>query len=385
MGGGGKGSKQPKAPNYSALAAQQGEINQQTAQQLTAANRPNQYDAFGNSITWDQTPSAKYVSLQQQLQALLQAGAQDVTKPGYSQRAATAARAQQLELEKQIKAEEGNAVWNQHQNLSPEAQAAWEKYNSDASAASSKYGDLLNQYLSQYSQGTPYGNFAGGPQSGAFSSTAGNVKAYNEAEFNGDKVADALYKSVMDRALPQQQRDQAAIDSQLKLQGLVPGTEAYDVAMKNLMTSQTDSNNLASQNAVLAGAEEGRAKYASYLSGQGQQFGQDLSGYSANLAGNAQNYNQALNTYGTNAQTYQMNRNQPLQELAGIAGIAGGSPYSPTYTGFSSATGYNPTDLLGAAQAQQAASQASANSSNSKKGSTLGAASSLGGAFLGSK
>lgn len=391
MGGGKSSSKAPATPDYSALAAQQGSINQQTAQQLTAANRPNQYDAFGNSITWTQTPepgkdAAAYQKSVQDANNMVIGQVYPGTgglplspqgKQAYIQAAQTAAN--------NAAASGYGGTWSQHQNLSPETKAAWDKYNSDTAAATSKYGDLLNSYLSKYSQGSPNPDFAGGPQTDKFSSTAGNVKNYNDAEFNGDSVANALYDSVMTRARPEQEREQASIDSQLRLQGLQPGTEAYDRSMKNLMTSQGDSNLLASQNSVLAGANEGRAKYNSYLSGQSQQFGQDLSGYTANMAGNAQNYAQSADTYGRNSQNYQLNRNQPLQELSGMAGMASGTPYTPTYTGFSSATGYNPTDLLGAAQATQAANQQKSNASAGKKSGLLGSATSLGGSYLGSK
>lgn len=435
MGGGGKSSKAPKTPDYSALAAQQGQINQQAAQQLTEANRPNQYDAFGNSITWNQTQSPEYAQAQAVVDDYKKSMA---SHPNWNQKQAQAQLATYQAAADKAK---DSGTWEQHQNLSPETKAAWDKYNSDASAASSKYGDLLNSYMSNYKSPTGNADFAGGPQMGAFSSSAGqispfsssagkinpfsssaqNVLGYNDSQFNGDNVANALYDSVMTRARPEQAREQASIDSQLKLQGLQPGTEAYDRSMKNLMTSQGDSNLLASQNAVLAGANEGRAKYSSYLSGnqsqfgndvgaynsnlagqaqqfgqdlsgynanlnsQSQQFGQDLSGYQANMGANAQNYQQNSNTYSQNAQNYQMNRNQPLQELSGLAGIAGGQPYSPTYSSFSAASGYNPTDLLGAAQATQAANQQKSNASAGKKSGMLGSATSLGGSYLGSK
>jgi len=339
--GGGKGGSKASTPDYTALAQQQGQINQQTAQQLTAANRPNQVDAFGNSITWSQNLSPEQQAQKDSLTAQLAAQQKLKSDNGWSGGIDDAIAKTQSDLSGL------QGTWTQNQNLNPETKAAWDKYNSDTNAATSKYGDILNNYLKNYNS-TP------------FSSSAQNVKAYNDPEFNGKDVADATYNSVMDRALPQQQRDSAALDTQLRQQGLTPGTEAYNNSMQNLMKSQGDVTTLASQNATIAGNQDARAKYASYLSGNSAQYGQDQN-------------------------TYQVNQNTPLQQLSGMAGIAGGTPYTPTYTGFSSATGYNPTDLVGAAQATTAANQSSRNSSNSKKGSTLGAASSLGGSYLGSK
>lgn len=372
MSSGGKGSKSAKTPDYSALAIQQAELNKQAAMDLTALNRPNQVDAFGNSITWNQTYTPAQQAALDQAQAKLDQ--YDAAAKANTWWAPDLIAKDRAKFQKELDDAKAAGTWTQQQSMNPEQKAIWDKYITDSGSAMSTYGDILNQYLSKYTNS----EFAGGPQMGDFSSTAGNVKAYNDAEFNGDNVAQALYDSIMTRSRPEQERNTAALDTQLRQQGLIPGTEAYNRSMQNLLTSQNDANLLASQNSVLAGAQEGRNKYNSYLAGQGQQFGQDLSGYQTNLAANQQNYSQGLNTYLTN-------RNQGLQELAGLAGLAGGSPYQPTYPGFSAATGYQPADLLGAAQATQAANQQKANASNSKKGGLLSAGSSLGGAYLGGK
>lgn len=254
MGGGGKGGgSSPKTPDYSALAVQQGQINKDTAQYLTEANRVNQYDPYGNSITWD-------------------------------------------------KPQDGSASgWSQHQNLTPEQLAANQKMISDTNGAASQYGSILNKYLAQYNSN------------------------------DGSNAQDAIYNAINARNQKSQAHDTDALTTQLRQQGLQPGSEAYNRAMQNLMTSQSDSNALTSQNATIA------------------------------------------------------SRNQGLQELSGIAGIASGRPYQPAYSNYSQATGYQPTDLLGAAGATNAANQSSANASNSKKSGLLGSATSLGGSYLGSK
>lgn len=332
MSGGGKGSKSAKAPDYSALAQQQGLINQQTAQQLTEANRPNQYDPFGNSITWNQVKSPE----QEQAQKNYDYWNSFVTGNGWTGEDGRQRRPQDIAWAKKNQLVEaqnalngaGSGRWEQHQNLNPETKQAWETFMRNANQAGSSFGGILNDYLSSYS--------------------APDLAQYDPN--SSDKaVADALYGSVMDRGRKEQQRESDSLTTQLRNSGLVPGSEAYDRAMRNLMTSQNDANLLAAQNATLAGGAEARSQYATQLQGQ--------------LAG----------------------RNQPLQEIAGMAGVAGGTPYTPTYQGFSGATGYNPTDLVGAAQAQYGAKQAGANASNSKKGGLLGAGASLGGSYLGSK
>lgn len=272
MSGGGKGAKSAKAPDYAALAQTQGDINQSAANAQTAANRPTQINAQGNTLQWSQGP---------------------------------------------------NGQWTQQVVLTPEAKAAQDTSIWKTNAANNDYNDILHNYLSTY-------------------------KAPASSEdpiFSGKSVSDALYGSVMDRGRVEQQRENDSLTSQLRNSGLQPGSEAYDRAMKNLMTSQNDSNLLAAQNATLAGANESRAQYNTYLQG----------------------------------------RNQPIQEMSGLAGMAGSPAAQPVFQGFSGATGYNPTDLVGAAQAQYGAKQAGANASNSKKSGLMGAGASLGGSYLGSK
>lgn len=306
MSSGGKGAKSPKAPDYSALAAQQGQINKDAATDLTAANRPNQYDPFGNSVTWsngavtDQERAAEYQKLLKEYQGYIAAGNKNTEASAVLGKMAAGGDYGLTGRQQQT------------QTLNPETKAAWETYMKNANQASSSFGNILNNYLSNY--------------------TAPDAQGMDK------NYADALYGSVMDRGRVEQQRETDSLTSQLRNSGLVPGSEAYNRAMQNLTTSHNDANLLASQNATLAGRQE-----------------------------------------------YRNSRNQPLQELAGISGVAGGQPYTPTYSGFSGATGYNPTDLVGAAQAQYAAKQSGANASNSKKSGLLGAGASLGGSYLGSK
>jgi hypothetical protein len=187
---------------------------------------------------------------------------------------------------------------------------------------------------------------------------------YNEA--SGKAVSDATYRSVMDRARPQQERDMGALTSQLRQQGLQPGTTAYDTAMRNLMTSQGDVNAQAANQATISGYDEARQRYLAQLQGADQSFDQSLQS-------NAQNFGQSLAGY-----------NQPYQNAAALAALAG-NPINPSFSGFSGATGYNPADMLGAANAGYQAQMGGANASNAKKGSTLGSGLGFAGSMMGGK
>jgi len=162
---------------------------------------------------------------------------------------------------------------------------------------------------------------------------------------SGQAVGNALYESIMTRARPSQQAEEETFTTRLRQQGLQPGTEAFDRAMRNLMTSQQDANLLASQQATMLGGQEARSIYDTQLRGQAQQYGQQR-------------------------QEYQ----DPWSKAAAAQGFVGGM-YRPDFRGFGTSTGYNPADMLGAAQAQYQAraNQANANAAN-KNANTIAAA-----------
>jgi hypothetical protein len=58
--GGGKKSKAPPAPNYTAIAAQDAAAQKETAELITQQNRPTQKDALGNSINWTKDASGNW-------------------------------------------------------------------------------------------------------------------------------------------------------------------------------------------------------------------------------------------------------------------------------------------------------------------------------------
>lgn len=280
MSSGGKG-KGPKAPDYAALAKLQGKEDRKTAEAITASNRPDQYDALGNSTTWTKDASGK---------------------------------------------------WTQNQNWSPEVQKQFQQQI----AASGTAGELQNAILA---------NLRG---RGQFSGP--DMPQYDER--TGRAVSNATYNAMTARTRPEQQRSQEALSNKLRLQGLEPGTEGYDRAMRNMMTSHADADALAAERATIAGYDEARQQYMAQLQGQNQDFTQNLTEY-----------------------------NLPWQE-AQMAQSMAADRYVPTMPGFSGATGYNAPDYLGAATAQHQAKVSQQNASNQKKGSTLGAGATLGSAAI---
>ena len=160
---------------------------------------------------------------------------------------------------------------------------------------------------------------------------------------SGQAAGDAMYESYMSRAGKEQGDQQAKMQTQLRQQGLQPGTEAYDRAYKNLLTSQGDVNAKAALDSRVLAGNEARQNYDSYLRGQNQSYGQADSDYSR------------------------------AWDTAGAANNMVNSQYRPTFSGFSGATGYNPADMSGAAQAQYNSKMGGYNAQQGKKGSTMNA------------
>ena len=168
----------------------------------------------------------------------------------------------------------------------------------------------------------------------------------------GDKMAADMYESVMGRARPEQEREKNSIDLKLRQQGLQPGTEAYDRAMKNLMTAHGDVATQAGLESTAAGYEEARQRFAQQLQAQNQEYGQAMQNYS-----------------------------MPLDRAGTVSNLVAGLP-GTQFQGFSGATGYNPADLTGAARDRYAAKMGGYNAQQQKKSNTLGAGAGLGSAAI---
>jgi hypothetical protein len=180
-------------------------------------------------------------------------------------------------------------------------------------------------------------------------------KLQNQGDFEGPeaiqwdpegytKYGDALYEQTMNRARPDMARKEDQYNTRLLQQGLQPGSEAYDRAMQNMLTAHGDVATQAGLNARVQGGNEYRQDFNSQLQGQNQEYGQALQEYQ--MPWDQAGATQALN---------QGNRN--------------------TFQGFSGATGYQPADMMGAAQAGYNAKMGAYNAKEqkaaNKKNSTM--------------
>lgn len=164
----------------------------------------------------------------------------------------------------------------------------------------------------------------------------------------GDAMSNALYESVMGRARQEQGRQQDALDTKLKQQGLQPGTEAYDRAMRNMLTAHGDVSTKAALDARLAGGQEARNEFGARTVAQQNAYQQKMGEYRL-----------------------------PWEMLSSAQGAAAGMP-RPQFQGFSAATGYQPANMIGAAQKGFETEMGKYNAEQQKKGNTLNTAMQVG-------
>jgi hypothetical protein len=419
-GGGGKGgSKAPKSPDYVAAAREQGEQNRKAASELTSANRPTQYDAFGNSINWSKTASSQYTQAQKDLDYWnnFVSG-----KTGASAKDIKWAKSHQLKDAQssfdKLK-DDPNATWTQNVNYTPETMARIQADFANQDTARANYTNMLKSAPGAYNargleakawqNPSQYGvnqDSAVSPQyqTSQFGLEPDSVQQFDQSW--GDKYSDALYGRVMDRARVEQGRETDSMATKLRQQGLIPGTAAYDRAMQNLMTSHGDVQTLAAQNATIGGYQEARNMYDTMLRGNQQQYDQNRGIMEAQIGADQNLFNQRLSANAGNRDTYRMlqealqqqfsqeqaaNQNALQQYMGQWSGLANaqamqaGGTYTPTFQGFGTATGYSPADITGALQSQYSSQLGSYNAQNQAKGSMLGAGALFGGSLLGGK
>jgi hypothetical protein len=150
---------------------------------------------------------------------------------------------------------------------------------------------------------------------GAFS--GGDKLAWNPDAMQ--EYGDSIYGSIMDRTRVEQGRERNMMQTQLRQQGLMPGSEAYDHAMQNMLRAQGDVSAQAAQQATIASKDQYRNDYIAQLKGQDVNFAQNLQEYQLpwDVAGTAQGLAQGLR---------------------------------PNFDTFGTATGYNPANMTEAAQ-----------------------------------
>jgi hypothetical protein len=272
MGGGGK-AKAPPAPDYTALMQQQQAQYQQNYQQQLS-------------------------DMKTQLATATQANRATQVGPG-----GTLSWSQ-----------DPSGQWTQTTTLSPQEQQI---YNTQ----------LANQQQAQGVQSSANTQLQNLMKQGAWQPTTA-LPQFSQDYANN--YANEMEKTLTARLQPQYTQDQNAMQTKLSLQGLQPGTEAYDRAYQNLLKSQGDVISQANLQAQLAGQNQAQSMYGTQL--QGAEAANTLS----------------LQQYMT-----------PWDTATKAAGLAGGAS-APSFANYNqqgtsaSLPGLGSTDIVGAAQQQYA-------------------------------
>ena len=299
MGGGGflglgPAPSAPAAPNYQAAAQTTAEGNLAAAQAATAANRVNQVTPYGN-LNYAETGTDS----------------------------------------------QGNPTWTATTSLSNVGQQLLNNQN----ATSLGLGSAINAQLGQVQNVMGGGFNPNIPQTQTSLSNQGGMQGWDKA----NEILQA-------RLAPQMAQQAEAQAATLANQGIVPGTKAYENAMRTFNQGQNDLLT----NSQLAGANINQSLFNQGL--QGAQFGNTAQ---------QQAYNQALTNY-----------NLPLNTLSALR--TGAQVQNPTFVNAPQQATTSGADILGATQmgynaqmgnfnAQQAAQQG-LNSGLMGLGGTLGAA-----------
>lgn len=181
---GAMGPPAPPPPNPLDLINAQTAANSTAAQESTALARPDVTNPFGSS---------KWVRVE------------DATVPG-------------------------GFRWENTIAFSPEQQGLYDTTVSNQQSLLDTSSDLLGRIDSNYA--TPFDLASYGPAQTVDS----NPDNFNTQR---DEVQAALYERLMRARQPQMERDKSQMDSTLRNQGLTPGSEAYDNAMRGLLEAQS--------------------------------------------------------------------------------------------------------------------------------------------------
>ena len=365
MGGGGflglgPAPKAPAAPDYRAAAAETAQGNLEMARAATAANRVNQITPYGN-LTYT-------------------VAGQDAW---------------------------GNPMWQAETSLSDVGQQLLDQQNN----ASLGLGSTINAALGdvQNTMGQPFNPNTPAIQYGA---QAPNLNTQGATPYNQQLVGDAANlqtqlgtggmagwdraSAILNQRLqPQLQIQQEQLDTKLRNQGIMPGTEAYnrskaalgmqqnDLINQSQLTAQQIGGNLFNQdlqagqfgnqaltqqqqNQIAAGGFNNQANQQTFTNqlanqqAQNQAMNQQFSNQqaSANLGNTAQQqaFNQQLTQY-----------NMPLNTLSALR--SGSQVQNPSFVNSAQQATTQGADILGASQMQQNAAMGAFNAGQAAQGS----------------
>lgn len=283
------GSKKAKSPDYRGAAEATAQSNKEMAEFAAKANRVDQYTPFGTQ-EWFGAPGtpdySQVTTLTPELQAALDA-----------QQAATLERSNLgMEMLGSVRQDMQTPedFWNTLPSVAgtPNVPDFYGKNLPDMGRMPDPSG--LGKNIPDPRVQKRLGTSAIDPR------VQEQVSLDARAEYD-PRFADTAFQRQMSLVGPTHEAASEAMDVQLRNQGLVPGTEAYDDATRNLRNQQGEEVNRMSADAVDRGRSEQQAEYLRELSsanfglGSGaQRFGQESALAQLGLQGGGQRFGQEM-------------------------------------------------------------------------------------------
>ena len=291
---GGNGGADPSQVNPAQLAQITQANNQNTWQQQLNASRVNSVTPEGSS-TWSQTPQFNQGAYDQAMQAWQAAGNPNLPQPTREQFTTQQwTNTQTLNPQNQALRDAQRGFQQDAANALP---GAAQRYLSGAAQGPNRSGIPDFQYTASTQQqgqlganarptygqvsapgsmsNPTFGNINRGGLTSSAQTTArdwastvqGDVTDWNRQLAALDpwmfdqQGSDAMYNMSTRYMLPQQQAEKQALEARLGEQGFVPGTPAYETALKQILDSQSLAQADARDRALLAGREFGNQAF----------------------------------------------------------------------------------------------------------------------------
>jgi hypothetical protein len=346
----------PEPPNYVSAANATAAGNLQYAEYTTSANRPTVDTPMGDE-TWTNSGT--------------------VSNPDYTENISLTPTEQAAETgQQQIQENQTNLG----QTL--QGQAASEMAGGFNAPSLSSYTDAVSPLNESFSGFNPTASGVGGVNTAAPQFSQATANAGTQAAFNAE----------MGLVQPEEQLQTQTTGNQLALEGLAPGSQAYNNAETQLGTEQNQENSTIANNAVATGNQEASMDYQNALEGydagntaQDQAYGEAMNTYgtgqtamSNEAALQSQENSEALQNYGT---AYTAAENNYLEPLNAMQSVLGGEQVSePSFPSFATQAQTAGPNTLGAAEDTSSYNQGIYNTQAQEASNGKGAMSSLAGA-----
>ena len=404
----GKSASAPPTPDYVGAAKEQGVQNLAAAKQSNLMSNPNMYTPFGNQTVSYSAPTFDQASYENALSKykagnidrnrfMRQGNPEGDTTTGgsyFDQAAYDAANAARGAAPTREAYTTGGGVPTIIQSLTPQAQQTLESQQRVQTALanlgevgiSNAYNTLSQPFVPTTTeikhdfggyQAVPLADQYGLAQAKTAADTYGLAQRQIDTSNLTQMPTNAgmnTQQAILSRLNPTIQAGDTSFKQALANQGLAPGTEAFDAAMRNREASKNDLYNQAALQGIsvdMAARQQGLNEQLSqaglYNAAVGQNFGQGITADQLANAAVGQNYGQGMTTQGTQysqalnkaqfqntAQQQQLAqdlalRSQPINEVIGLMG--GSQIQLPQFQGYQG-TSVAPAPTFAGYQAQ---------------------------------